>query len=372
MQFAYPQHGWWLLAVAAFVGLAGWGLYRRRVALRRLSPRGARAVGSARAWTKAALRSAAVVLAGVALLGPYWSERTIPAAPVEGRDVLFVLDVSRSMLTQDVRPDRLGRAKAEIHALSLGLKEQGGCRAGLVIFADEARLACPLTTDFNHFDEELKGASLASVRLKKDPESPPAGGKGTEIAHGLERALAALPKESAGPLTAFEVVLVSDGAGDDLSDRILTAAEKLAKRGAAIHVIGVGDAQNAAPIPNWYPSGKAILTRLEEGNLTPIAHKAGGVYARSGNEAAAAVLTRLAEQPTRTWTAAGDQHEPIHQFAWFLLPAIVLLVAECLIANARVRQEEETPSRSNWWLRRLVPRPQAARREAAELMKASV
>src|SRR5207302_10862009 len=97
---------------------------------------------------KAALFLAAAALLAIALVGPQWGQviDEPPENPSKGRDVLIVLDVSRSMLAEDVAPSRLARAKADVHDLAVWLERQGGYRVGLVAFADRAALLCPLTT----------------------------------------------------------------------------------------------------------------------------------------------------------------------------------------------------------------------------------
>src|SRR5262245_31141166 len=136
MRFVYPENLWWLLIVVAVIASAGLMLYRQRRGLQAFSVADAAteaAISPARQWLKLGLRVAALVLIGVALLGPCWGEQELPPVPAQGRDLLVVLDVSRSMATEDVAPSRLGRAKTDLKALARELEKRGGYRIGLIV-----------------------------------------------------------------------------------------------------------------------------------------------------------------------------------------------------------------------------------------------
>src|SRR5262249_21169104 len=132
---------------------------------------------------KSGLLAVAAALLAVAAVGPQWGHIEAATLPATGRDVLFVLDVSRSMLAEDVQPSRLARARADLRDLAASLRERGGYRVHLVAFADHASILCPLTFDFSAFDEELRSVSLDSLRLRGDV----AGEQGTQIGTALRR-----------------------------------------------------------------------------------------------------------------------------------------------------------------------------------------
>src|SRR5262245_1091361 len=141
MQFAYLEWRGWLLVAGAVAVFAVVGLLRRRRARRRLADAPSALelvqVRSLVTWAKMGMLILAAALLGVVLLGPQWGqEEEPPAPPAPGRDLLVILDVSRSMLAGDARPSRLERARADALDLVEVLKRQGGYRFGLIAFAD--------------------------------------------------------------------------------------------------------------------------------------------------------------------------------------------------------------------------------------------
>lgn len=369
MHFAYPHNLWWLLAVSGIIALAVVAPLRRYAALRRLGIEDARAAGRWRSACKAAVRVSAVLLLGVALLGPCLGERVIPTPPVEGRDLWVLLDVSRSMLAEDVGPNRLERAKLAVKELATRLEGKGGYRLGLIAFAERPVLLCPLTTDFRHFREELSGATLQSVRLR---ETGTVAGSGSDLQVALERVLSCLPKDTgaSAPPTCIDVLLVSDG-GDQADAALLQAAEALGQRRVAVHSLGIGDPARDSPIPVRLAGGgrellrhegQVVGTRLQEEPLQQIAGKSGGVYlaARTGSVPLEQLVSGLEAKQTRELSVAAEAHVPIHRFQWFLLPAVLLLLMEnVLSARGRRAQTQVAPPRRAEWLARLVKPPRS-------------
>jgi Ca-activated chloride channel family protein len=365
MKFVFAENAWCLTVVLAVIVLAAWAVRRRRRGLRLLSLNG----GSpgAREWLGLGLKSAAVVLIGAAALGPAWGERTLPQPPARGRDLIVVLDVSRSMLAEDATPNRLERARADLADLSRRLERRGGHRLALVTFADRAAVLCPLTTDFRHFRQVLEDASLEGLRLR--PEAVE-GGSGTQLLPALERVRTILPKpdgrqadQPPQPL-ACDVLLVSDG-GDELTADTLAAAQALADRDVPVYTVGVGDPTRESPIPVKTPSGgrayleyqgRPVGSRLEEGGLRRLAEATHGEYfaAGTGPLPVDELLARLRARADRTLEATGQATEPIHRFEWFLLPGLLLLLAELVLPRRKAAVEKRT----GWWLTRLVPQPE--------------
>lgn len=171
--------------------------------------------------------------------------------PRQGLDILFVVDVSRSMRARDVRPDRLERAKAELSAAAATLAEH---RLGLVAFAGSAFVQCPLTTDVEAF--RLFLGDLA-------PETVPQGGSALHA--GLEVALNAFLAEDEAngrpadaPKAGRVVVVVSDGEDHDLLDGgdLSALGARLKDLGAEVVVIGVGSTLGE-PIPVYDQQGQS-------------------------------------------------------------------------------------------------------------------
>ncbi len=358
MHFAYP--GWvWLSALAALAGAAAVGaLARRRLALRRLTPSAAPLL-LARPWVQAvktALVVAAALLLAVAVLGPQWGREAVEAPPAAGgRDVLVVLDVSRSMLAEDVAPNRLERARADVRDLADALERAGGHRAGLVVFADRAAVLCPLTDDFRCFHEELSRAGLDALRLRGS------GGRadGTQIGAALRRAADAIDSQNAA---ATDVLLISDGG--DMDDDTLDAAAELARLGVVVHTVGVGDPAEGAPIPVVGPGGQRTFLKykdevvrvpLTEDVLRRVAEKTGGRYvaARTGFlELDRFYSTVLAPKEGRERAAAGPNWVGVHRFQWFLAPAAALLILELFLSDGRRSVAASVQQKYFRWVRR--------------------
>ena len=362
MHYAYPQLIWLSGPVVAVAFLAaGLLLLRRRLALRRLAALPSVSwllARRSRPLLKTALVLSAIVLLAIALLGPQWGRALVPTQPAPSRAVLLVLDVSRSMLAEDVAPSRLGRAGPTCCDLLAVLEKKGGYRVGLIAFADRAALLCPLTSDYRCLQEEIARVSVDSVRLHGHSASD----DGTLIGTALRRAAAAIDQESA-PSTA--VLLISDG-GDMESDT-LAAAEPLARLGVPVHAIGLGDPTHEALIPLSDSNGRRYLeyhgqpvrTRLQEDVLREVARRTGGQYIAAGTgflDVERLPDTLLAARAAREVQTASPPTY-LHRFQWFVAPAVVLLLLELLIKAPRRSVPVAPPSAGAFpWVR---PRKEA-------------
>src|SRR5262249_2297701 len=184
-----------LLGLLPVLGLvAALALRRRRRALARWgSPLALEALSSVRRGRR--ILRVALCTAGLAFLilgiaGPQWGHVHDPAT-APGRDLVVVLDLSRSMLAQDVLgqspPNRLGRAIDALHELADAVQKRGGHRLGLVVFAARAQVLCPLTHDYDHFRDTLRNLDPADPLLEIGPgvDGPASG---TRIGVGLRQA----------------------------------------------------------------------------------------------------------------------------------------------------------------------------------------
>jgi Ca-activated chloride channel family protein len=341
MQFAYREWSVLLVLAAALAAMAVVGLWRKRRALRQLAGTSATPVVLVRRWVqfaRAALILVIATLLGVVLLGPQWGFAEEEPAPVRGRDVLFILDVSRSMLAEDVAPNRLARAKADIRDLVAALERAGGYRVGLITFAERAALLCPLTTDYRCFEEELARASLETLRLRGDPGVD----DGTQLSYALRRAELAIDPETA---KYTDILLLSDG--DDMATQTLAAADALARLGVAVHTLGLGNPGEGALIPVRGPDGRMthlrykgelVRTKLEEAVLRSIAERTHGRYLAAGTgylELDRAFAAILADKESRELQTKGQTRLGIHRFQWFLAPVVLLLLLEFFLVDAR-------------------------------------
>jgi Ca-activated chloride channel family protein len=338
MHWSYLQFVWLSLLAAGIAVLVDLGRVRRQRAMRLLGANTTLLVSRRARSLKTALLAAAAALLAVAVVGPQWGWAEAETRAATGRDVLFVLDVSRSMLAEDVQSSRLERARAEIRDLAASLSEKGGYRVGLIAFADRASILCPLTTDYKTFDEELRSVSLQRLRLHGDA----AGEQGTQIGTALRRVARMIDKDQA-PFT--DVFFFSDG--DDMEQDTLTAADDVARPGVRVHPVGLGDPNHGSLIPVRETDGnrsylryrgELVRTRLEENVLREIARRTGGEYVplRTGQaDIGPTFATLLSSRPERELDGTGTSRVWVDRYQLFLLPAVLLLLIEMTIGEGR-------------------------------------
>lgn len=340
MHFAYPEQWWWCLLAVAPGLLSVLGLLRRRRRLRRLAEHAAiSALLRVRKPVRAAktlLIAGAAALLAIAALGPQWGQTSEAQESIPGRDLLILLDVSRSMLARDVSPSRLERARADIRDLTASLKKKGGYRVGLIAFADRAALLCPLTSDYRAFEEELARASVHTLRLRNASASR----DGTQIGMALERAGQAVHSDSAA---TTDVLLISDGG--DMDQDTQAAAEQLARSGIAVHTLGLGDPNQGALIPiegkagtqNYLTyHGEPVRVKLEESVLREVAQQTKGEYLAVGTSYLELDhwYERLVQsKASRDGSGQGPVEVWTPRFAWFLVPALAWLILEMLLGE---------------------------------------
>lgn len=321
MKFVYP----WMLALLALVPVMGavWLWLRTRTEKRlngfvapalqgRLMPR---SPGLFR--VQAGLVLAGLLFVVFAAARPQWghSEQKFQART---RNVVVALDVSRSMLATDVRPNRLERAKADVVDLIDSLE---GDRCALVAFRRTGVLLCPLTTDHGFLRAALEGAT---------PDSAPRGE--TDLGGAIRTALDALDP-AADDHNA--ILLISDGG--DLRGNALDAARAAAKRNIPIFTVGLGDPKRGSAIPDASGTGsqqyqgQAVTTKLEEKALVEIAKTSGGRYvplatAGTAETTLGAIYRRFLRQVAAKEQAEEEELRATERFGWFLVPGLVLML----------------------------------------------
>jgi len=237
-------HLLWLTPL--LIGIFVYGAWRRQKARALLlqadcpfsSVRSGRRIGKLVLFTTAAV---AVVLA---LARPGWNEKETTVRR-QGRDVVFMLDVSRSMLAQDLAPNRLERAKLAIRDC---LEQLQGDRIGLVAFAGSAVVKCPLTLDYGFFRSVLDGINVDTVRKG-----------GTMIGDGLRLVLADVFDKRQSKYR--DVVLITDG--EDHESFPAAAAEAAGKQGVRLIVVGLGDDREGRRIPVTDAAGNQVFLQYE-------------------------------------------------------------------------------------------------------------
>lgn len=245
----------------------------------------------------------------------------------EGIDLMLVLDVSNSMLAEDIKPNRLERSKMAISSLISKLE---GDRIGIIIFAGNAYKQLPLTTDYS-----AARLFLSAVDTKIVPS------QGTAIGEAINMAVESFDIEGEHNKA---IIVITDG--ENHEDDAVGAASEAAEQGVKVFTIGMG-LPEGSPIPlyNQYGNqtgfkkdrqGQTIVTKLNEDMLRQIAAAGNGSYARANN--ASTGLRKIfddisqiekKEIETKQFTDYEDR------FQYYLATALVLLLLELLIADRK-------------------------------------
>ena len=341
MTFGAPQWLWAMLLAPLLAAIFVRNESLREVLLRKLvSPRllaGLSASASAprRRW-KFALAVAGLALAIAALAQPR-AGYEVTVNHQRGLDLLIAVDTSKSMLSADVQPDRLSRAKFAGQDLIDALE---GDRVGLIAFAGTSFVQAPLTIDYSAVE-----AALSDL----DTNTIPRGG--TNIAAAIREAADAF---GTGESTSRALVLFTDG--EELEDDAVQAARE-AKGKFRIFTVGVGTAEGSLiPIPGTDggtdfvkdDQGQFVKSHLDEEKLKAIADATGGFYIHlDSGTAAAKTIIEQGLQKMQLHEFATHENRPIERYEWPLAAAIVLLILAMAIPERR--------------------RPARARRKAAAL-----
>ena len=328
--FAEPRWlGLAILGPLVLGALQGYSAWARRKQLALLAaPHFVEELTRSHSPVRRALKHALLVLAvagiGLAMARPQWGQRE-EAGQMLGEDVVFILDCSRSMLATDVTPDRLHRARLAILDF---VHRRGRSRVGLVAFAGQAFLQCPLTFDYGAFEDALMAIDDRTIPIL-----------GTDVGTALEEGFRAMEKGERRKL----MVMLTDG--EDLEKGALRAAESLAKRGAIIFTIGIGTpAGSEIQVVNEQgkpellrdSKGEVVRSRLDEATLRGIAQLTRGGYFPLGPLGEGLAKVQLALETVNTPSGSSPARKlGVDRFYIFIAAVLVLLVAESLIGTRR-------------------------------------
>ena len=329
MRFANPL--FLALTLAVPVAAVFWAFLkaRREKALQRITLKVPRSTGSQlQFW----LIVAGLFLALFAAARPQWG-KTTERMVERSRNVVVAIDVSRSMLAEDVRPNRLERAKADVADLIDSLE---GDRCALVAFRRTGVAICPLTTDH---------AFLRNALEQMTVESAPRGE--TDLGSAIRAALDALDP-AADDHNA--IIIISDGG--DLRGAAIENARLAAKRKIPIFTVGIGDPRAGATLPDENGrgvlkfKGETVKVKLEESALKAIAAASNGRYvplttAGTAETTLGAIYRRFLRQ-----VAAREQNEEAERVAEryqvFLVPGLALLMAGAAFSKGRFRGRQRS------------------------------
>jgi Ca-activated chloride channel family protein len=341
VKFANP---WWLLAVpiACAVLIRIWHSHdvRQDAALSRfvaahLRQQLTRSVSVARRRTRRGLILAAIASLSVALAGPLAGFRWEPISR-RGNEIVFAIDTSRSMLTADVKPSRLARAKLAIDDVA---NQLDGDAVGIVAFAGKAFLVCPITLDHGAFHETLNSIDTRTIARG-----------GTNIESAIAEAQRALNRR---PGADRSLILVTDG--EDLEGGAVAAARTAAQRDhLKIYAVGVGTGSGdliALPADQGGgyvkdETGAPVKSRLDADKLKAIAAATGGFYVPLGAEGEGLQFI------LKTVFATIDKHDLayrqhrvyVERYQWPLAASFALLAASLLIGPGRRAGARRTAS----------------------------
>src|SRR5438552_2627228 len=339
MNFGAPIWLWALAILPLLVLLYAQAERRSAIKLRefvspRLLPQLAGNVDRVRRAIRFAFVLLALALALTALAKPRWGY-TYEDVKRRGLDLLFAVDTSRSMLSNDVAPNRLERVKLAAQDL---ITELQGDRAGLIAFAGRAFLQAPLTIDYDAAVE-----SINDLDTKTIPEG------GTNISEAIALATQTFGKSAMGNRA---LIIFTDG--EELSGDAVTEAKKAADAGVKIFTVGVGTAQGSLiPVEGQGEAGfvkdakgQVVKSKLDENRLREIAQATGGNYLHL--ESGPQTMRQLyADGLSKLKTAeieARLSSRPIERYEWPLGSAILALISSLFINDRkRARSEKRAP-----------------------------
>lgn len=338
MRFGSPEYFWLLVGIPLIVGFFIWAHQLRQAALKRFADLGLirrltpNASLSRRVW-KWVLFLLFFLFMTVALVRPRFGVK-MEMVERRGVDVMVALDVSRSMLARDVTPNRIDRAKHEIGKL-IGLLK--GDRVGLVIFAGESYVQCPLTLDYGTANMFLEAVSTDWI-----------GAQGTALADAIEQATTAFRSKDRKDKV---LIVLSDGESHEGDAK--KAAAEAAKEGVRIYTIGLGS-ESGVPIPlsraggnvtyKKDTNGDLVLTKLNSVVLEKVALEGNGKYFHAGtNLNLSKIYEEIAKMEKRD---LGLNRVSVYKerYQVFLALALVFLLLEFFLPE-RVRRREEWKGR---------------------------
>lgn len=290
----------------------------------RLRPRLLRRGSPLPRWVAFSLLMASIALLLVSLARPQLKKGT-ETEKTKGRNVMLAIDLSRSMLVKDLKPDRLSQAKTLCYEL---IEAMPNDRIGVVGFAGEPYLFAPLTIDHGSVRETIDQLDINTI---------PVGG--TNLAGALELAVKTL-KETGQKENAL--VLLTDG--EETTGRMTRAIQKAKEEGVYVFAIAMGT-ENGDFVPDKDfddghhrdKSGRPVMSKLETSGLRTLARETNGRFAVATSATNIPAMVTAAISDLAQFEIAGRERTiAVEYFQWFLLPAILLLIASA-VAGTRWR-----------------------------------
>ena len=340
IHFEHPQILWFLLLIPLGVGLWIWLSIRNKRRLEQFADHSmfGRLIPDASRW-RPAVKYGLIMLASafliLALANPQEGSKMVKGERI-GSDIAICLDISNSMMAEDIQPNRLERSKRTINNL---LSSLGSDRISLVVFAGSSYVQMPLTNDYSAVKLFLDQIDCSLISAQ-----------GTAIGDAIEKSMETFgygdPDREWVKNQGRAIIVISDG--ENFEDDAEAAARKAASEGILVCTIGMGLTEGT-PIPEYRNgqrvgykrdnSGNTVTTHLDEATLTSIAHAGKGVYVRANNiNSGVQEIVSLIEglEKDHYGEAMFSEYESRYQYP--LAAAIVCLLAELFIFERRNRK----------------------------------
>ncbi|QJD95277.1 VWA domain-containing protein [Mucilaginibacter robiniae] len=335
LRFAHPAVLWALVLIPVlallFLIVTRWkqkaiGRLGNKPIVRQMMPE----VSFSRPWLKFGLFIAALTLLIIGMADPQMGSKT-EEVKRRGADLMILLDVSNSMLAEDMAPNRLENAKRAIAQLIDNLNEND--RIGLIVFAGQAYVQMPVTTDYSAAKLFLNTINTGIVPVQ-----------GTAIGSAIDLGMKSFDFKDG---TGKAMIIITDG--ENHEDDAVAAAKAAHSKEVMVNVIGMGS-QQGAPIPMYDArgqkagyhldnDGKTVISKMDENACKEIAIAGGGVYTRAtnANSGLDMVMNQVAKVQRKLY-GSKLYKDFEDRFQFFLGIALVLLAAEFFISNRKSKR----------------------------------
>lgn len=328
-RFAHPEALYLLALIPLFILIFVWGRIKRRKQLQsfgedevigQLMPN----VSPKRPVWKFCVTLLAICAMIFIVAGPQFGSK-LQTTKAQGIEIIIALDVSNSMLAEDIKPNRLERAK---QAISQMVDKLGNDKIGLIVFAGDAYTQLPITTDYASAKMFLSTINTGIVPTQ-----------GTAIGKAINLGIRSFGPEEE---TSRAIIIITDG--ENHEDDAIKAAQLAQEKGIVVYTIGMGS-RKGAPIPvgggnNFRKDreGNVVITKLDEKMLQEIAIAGGGKSIRANNtKVGLNELMKDINKMEKSEIEAKVYSEYDDQFQWLAWIALLLLIIEIFILERRNR-----------------------------------
>lgn len=276
------------------------------------------------AW-KFVLLLLALVFVVLGVAGPQFGSK-LQQIKKKGVELMIALDVSNSMLAQDIKPSRLEKSKLAIARM---VEKLSNDKVGLIVFAGDAYVQLPITTDYSSAKLFLSGISTDVVPVQ-----------GTAIGSAIDLASRSFTPETE---TSKAIIVITDG--ENHQDDAVAAAKQAREKGIIVHTVGMG-LEQGAPIPEkGNPgqfmkdgSGNVVVSKLDEQTLKDIAKAGEGLYVRASNTDVG--LTELLDEVNRMEKSLLEERvysDYAEKYQYFILAGLFFIFVEFMVLGRRNR-----------------------------------